>query len=104
MTLEQRKLELITWIAGLANEEDLSKIELVKSNISKSIVSYTIDGQGVDQAFYNKEINEARVQYKNGDTFSEEEILNFLEESSKNESDTLVLHTSVQDILDKNID
>ena len=88
MTLEQRKLELITWIAGLANEKDLYKLEILKLELENS---------------QTNTVNDTEVKYHKNLT-TDEEILNFLEESSKNEEDTLVLHTSVQDILGKNID
>ncbi len=76
MDIQTRKLNFIQEILILRNEKLISKLEsLLKKEKSKDeIVGFTIEGKPMTKETYIRDIDEARLQMKEGEHLSQEEL------------------------------
>jgi len=82
MDIQTRKLNFIQEVLTVNNENIISKLEsLLKKERSKDqIIGFTKEGKSMTKEAYIRDIDEARLQIKDGKYISQEE----LEKQSKN--------------------
>lgn len=76
MDIQTRKLNFIQEILTLRNEKLISKLEsLLKKERSKDeIIGFTTEGKPMTKEAYNRDIDEARLQMKEGKYLSQKEL------------------------------
>jgi len=74
MTLEARKLELVSYILQIENEALLDKVKSVFENDKEGIVARTINGKPLTASEYISELKEAESQIERGDYMTHEAV------------------------------
>ncbi len=76
MDIQTRKLNFIQEILTLSNEKLISKLEsiLKKERLKDEIIGFTTEGKSMTKEAYIRDIDEARIQMKEGKYVSQEEL------------------------------
>ncbi len=76
MDIQTRKLNFIQEILAVRNENLISKLEslLKKEKLKEEVIGFTADGKPITKEAYIQDIDEARLQMKEGKYLSQEEL------------------------------
>jgi hypothetical protein len=74
MTLEARKLELVSYILQIENEAVLDKLKSVIEDQDEKPVASTINGNTLTKSEYISEIRSAELQIEKGDYMTHEAV------------------------------
>ncbi len=76
MDIQTRKLNFIQEILAVRNENLISKLEslLKKERLKEEVIGFTAEGKPIAKEAYIHDIDEARLQMKEGKYLSQEEL------------------------------
>ena len=72
MNIESKKISLMQRLLNVREEAILQRVEEI---LSSEIVAYTTDGRPLTLEAYNRELQKAEEDIRNGKTYTTEELL-----------------------------